>query len=186
MQWTEAAPAIEAILYVAGEAVPISELCRTLEMTDIEMTLALNDLEAALQGHGIRLMRYGDHVRLETRAEYAEDIQRMLQPVQKQSLTQTTLETLAVIAYRQPVTKQEIELLRGVKCDYSLQVLISRGLIEECGRRETIGRPILYATTDRFLEHFGISDIRELPPPPENLPSETDETMLVNHREGEQ
>ena len=178
MQWNEAAPAIEAILFVAGEPVAVSELCRALELTDIEVTLALNDAEKSLEGHGIRLMRYGDHVRLETRAEYAESVQRMLRPVQKQTLTQTVLETLAVIAYRQPVTKQEIELLRGVKCDYSVQLLLSHGLITECGRRETLGRPILYATTDRFLEHFGISDIRELPPPPAELPAEDGELPI--------
>ena len=81
-------------------------------------------------------------------------------------LTQTAMETLAVIAYRQPATKGEVEQIRGVKCDYSIQSLLNKGLIKEVGRKEALGRPILYATTDRFLEHFGLSDIRELPPLP--------------------
>ena len=111
--------------------------------------------------------RYGDHLRMETRPEFAPYVERLLQPVQRQSLSQTAMETLAVIAYRQPVTKGEIEQIRGVKCDYSVQSLLHKGLIREAGRKEALGRPILYATTDRFLEHFGISDIRELPPLPD-------------------
>jgi segregation and condensation protein B len=86
--------------------------------------------------------------------------------VQRQSLSQAAMETLAVIAYRQPATKGMVEQVRGVKCDYSVQSLLHKGLIKEVGRKEALGRPILYATTDRFLEHFGIADIRELPPLP--------------------
>ena len=93
-------------------------------------------------------------------------MERLLQPVQRQTLSQTVMETLAVIAYRQPATKGEVEQVRGVKCDYSIQSLLQKGLIKEVGRKEALGRPILYATTDAFLEHFGISDIRELPPLP--------------------
>ena len=82
---------------------------------------------------------------------------------QKQSLSQAVMETLAVIAYRQPVTKAEIELIRGVKCDYSVQMLVSRGLIEEVGRKEALGRPILYGTTDAFLRHFCLTSLGDLP-----------------------
>ncbi len=89
------------------------------------------------------------------------------------------METLAVIAYRQPATKGEVELVRGVKCDYSIQSLLQKGLIKEVGRKEALGRPILYATTDRFLEHFGISDIRELPPLPDPQPVEKAEEPLT-------
>ena len=128
---------------------------------------------------GITVKRYGDHIRLETRPEYAPYVERMLQPVQRQSLSQTAMETLAVIAYRQPTTKAEVEQVRGVKCDYSVQSLLQKGLIKEVGRKEALGRPILYATTDRFLEHFGISDIRELPPLPDPQPVEKVEEPLV-------
>lgn len=126
----------------------------------------MEQLERDTENRGVAVRRYGDHLRMETKAEYAPYISRMLQPIQKQSLTQTVLETLAVIAYKQPVTKGEIEEIRGVKCDYSVQSLMDKGLIRDVGRKETLGRPILYATTDKFLEHFGISDIRELPPMP--------------------
>lgn len=131
------------------------------------------------QKRGIAVKRYGDHLRLETRAEYAPFVERMLQPVQRQSLSQTAMETLAVIAYRQPTTKGEVEQVRGVKCDYSVQSLLQKGLIKEVGRKEALGRPILYATTDKFLEHFGISDIRELPPLPDPQPVEKVEEPLV-------
>ena len=98
------------------------------------------------------------------RAEYAPYVERLLQPVQQQSLSQAAMETLSVIAYRQPVTKADIEKVRGVKCDYSVQSLLNKGLIQEQGRRETLGRPILYGTTDAFLRHFGIESLDQLPP----------------------
>ena len=167
MEWKESLPAIEAILFVSGDSLEITQLAKALELTDIEISLALNLLEAEMtrQKRGIRLKRYGDHIRLETCPEFMPYIQKLLQPVQNQTLTQTALETLAVIAYKQPVTKAEIEAIRGVKCDYSIQLLLMRGLVEEVGRKDAVGKPFLYGTTDTFLEHFGISDIRELPTP---------------------
>ena len=133
----------------------------------MEIMHAVEALERECERRGVTVRRYGDHLRMETRAEYAPYVERLLQPVQRQTLSQTAMETLAVIAYRQPVTKGEVEQVRGVKCDYSVQSLLHKGLIREAGRKEALGRPILYATTDRFLEHFGISDIRELPPLPD-------------------
>jgi segregation and condensation protein B len=169
LQPNEAAHAIEAILFVAGDATTVPELALALEMTEMETANAVELLqkEYESQTRGITLRRYGDHLRLETRTEYAPYVERMLQPVQRQSLSQAAMETLAVIAYRQPATKGMVEQVRGVKCDYSVQSLLHKGLIKEVGRKEALGRPILYATTDRFLEHFGIADIRELPPLPE-------------------
>ena len=102
-------------------------------------------------------------VQLAIRPEYAPFVERLLQPVQKQPLSQAAMETLSVIAYRQPVTKAEIEAIRGVKCDYSVQSLSDKGLIREAGRKEALGRPILYATTEEFLRHFGIESLEELP-----------------------
>ncbi len=152
----------------------ISELSTALGVSEMETIHAVEELERSLDEgrRGIAIKRYGDHLRLETRAEYAPYVERLLQPVQRQSLSQTAMETLAVIAYRQPTTKGEVEQVRGVKCDYSIQSLLQKGLIKEVGRKEALGRPILYATTDQFLEHFGISDIRELPPLPDPQPVE--------------
>ena len=172
---------IEAILFVAGEPVKIAELAKALEIDEKDAIQAVEALERHFEDEkrGITVKRYGDHLRLETRAEYAPYVEKMLQPIQRQSLSQTVMETLAVIAYRQPTTKGEVEQVRGVKCDYSVQSLLNKGLIKEVGRKEALGRPILYATTDKFLEHFGISDLRELPPLPDPQPVDKDEEPLT-------
>lgn len=167
MEPNEIPQILEAILFVAGEPVAVADLAQALEVSEMEIMHAVEALERECERRGVTVRCYGDHLRMETRPEYAPYVERLLQPVQRQTLSQTAMETLAVIAYRQPVTKGEVEQVRGVKCDYSVQSLLHKGLIREAGRKEALGRPILYATTDRFLEHFGISDIRELPPLPD-------------------
>ena len=178
MDTNELAHVIEAILFVAGEPVDVKELQRALEVSEDETRLALDALDSDYSYHrrGICLKRFGQHVQLSTRAEYAPFVERLLQPIQKQSLSQSALETLAVVAYRQPVTKLEIEAVRGVKCDYSVQSLMNKGLIADLGRKETLGRPILYGTTDKFLSHFGLSSLEELPKPPESPSAQAEET----------
>ena len=113
---------VEAILFVTGNAVEKKEICRALNMTDAELEETLDALESGydFDRRGLRLLRFGAHVQLATRPDYAPYVEKLLQPVQKQSLSQAVMETLAVIAYRQPVTKAEIEQIRGVKCDYSV------------------------------------------------------------------
>ncbi|HNW85484.1 MAG TPA: SMC-Scp complex subunit ScpB [Candidatus Limiplasma sp.] len=183
MELSEAPHIIEAILFISGEAVAVPELALALELSELETMHAVELLqkEYESQTRGITLRRYGDHLKLETRAEYAPYVERLLQPVQRQTLSQAAMETLAVIAYRQPTTKGAIEQVRGVKCDYSVQSLLNKGLIKEVGRKEALGRPILYATTDKFLEHFGITDVRELPPLPNITATEppTEEPPLI-------
>jgi len=179
LELSEAPHIIEAILFVSGEAVAVPELAQALGLSEMETMHAVELLqkEYESQTRGISLKRYGDHLKLETRGEYAQYVERMLQPVQRQTLSQAAMETLAVIAYRQPATKGSVEQVRGVKCDYSVQSLLNKGLIKEVGRKEALGRPILYATTDMFLEHFGITDVRELPPLPTALSAEPKETQ---------
>ena len=169
---------IEAILFVAGEAVSIRDLAKALQISEKELKTALNDIgsEYDYEQRGFMLKRFGDKVQLATRPLYSEDVLRLLQPVQQQSLSQAAMETLAVVAYKQPVTRAEVEQIRGVKCDYSLQSLTLKGLIQEAGRKDTIGRPILYATTDMFLSHFGIRGLEDLPPMPEPEKEETELT----------
>ena len=160
---------IEAILYVAGEAVSLRDLARALQTGEDEVRKAVSGLkdEYDYEQRGFLLKRFNDKVQLATRPLYASDVVRMLQPVQQQSLSQAAMETLAVVAYRQPVTRAEVEQVRGVKCDYSLQSLISKGLIREAGRKDTIGRSIPFCTTDEFLSHFGLEGLEDLPPMPE-------------------
>lgn len=156
---------IEAILFVAGDPVRVDVLAHSMNLTVIELEEALDTLRdhLSLENRGIQLNRSGDAVFLSICPKYAPQVELFLQPIRKQPLSQAVLETLSIIAYRQPVTKGDIESVRGVKCDYSVQALLNRGFIEECGRRETLGRPLLYKTTDKFLQHFGIETLDELP-----------------------
>ena len=169
---------IEAILFVAGEAVSIRDLAKALQADEKGLKAVLKEIgsEYDYEQRGFMLKRFGDKVQLATRPMYSEDVLRLLQPVQQQSLSQAAMETLAVVAYKQPVTRAEVEQIRGVKCDYSLQSLMMKGLIQEAGRKDTIGRPILYATTDTFLSHFGIQGLEDLPPLPETDSGTTEET----------
>lgn len=171
---------------MAGDAVTIKELSRALKTEEADIRKALKALrdEYDYEQRGFLLKRFGDKAQLATRPLYSVDVLRMLQPVQQQSLSQAAMETLAVVAYKQPVTRAEVEQIRGVKCDYSLQSLINKGLIRETGRKDTIGRPILFGTTDEFLSHFGLEGLENLPPMPEPPSSETkeetqDETELI-------
>lgn len=175
---------IEAILFVAWEAVTVKELARALQTEEKAVKAELNAIrdEYDYDQRGFLLKRFGDKVQLATRPLYAQDVLRLLQPVQQQSLSQAAMETLAVVAYKQPVTRAEVEQVRGVKCDYSLQSLINKGLIKETGRKDTIGRPILFGTTDEFLSHFGLEGLEYLPPLPENpqesSPEEAEEELV--------
>lgn len=178
---------VEAILFVAGEPVLVSDMAKALELSESDMSHVLDLLvnEYDFEQRGFCLKRFGKHVQLATRAIYADWVERLLQPVQKQSLSQAAMETLAVVAYRQPVTKAEIEQIRGVKCDYSIASLSNKGLIEEVGRKDTVGHPILYGTTDEFLNHFGIGSLDQLPALPQDLKERTeadaaeDEQLLI-------
>jgi len=174
---------IEAILFVAGEAVAVRDLARALQTGEKEIRETINNLkdEYDFEQRGFILKRFGDKVQLATRPMYSGDVVRLLQPVQQQSLSQAAMETLAVVAYKQPVTRAEVEQIRGVKCDYSLQSLMLKGLIREAGRKDTIGRPILFCTTDEFLSHFGLEDLNGLPPmpQPENAEMEKEAEELI-------
>ena len=178
---------IESILFVAGEAVAIPDLARALQISVDELEKELNRIGGAYdyEQRGFMLKRFGNNVQLGTRPLYADAVVRLLQPVQKQSLSQAAMETLAVVAYKQPVTRAEVEQIRGVKCDYSLQSLIYKGLVQEVGRKDTIGRPILFGTTDEFLSHFGLRELADLPPMPEN-PDEAREAENLSDRENEE
>ena len=165
MKSQEMQGAIEAILFVTGEPLSVDDLRAALDVTELELLSALEALGThyELEARGIRLGRFGGCVQLTTNPDYAPYVERLLQPTPKKTLSQAALETLSVIAYRQPVTKAEIEAVRGVKCDYSVQSLMNKGLIGVLGRKETIGHPMLYGTTDEFLRHFGLESLSGLP-----------------------
>ncbi len=155
---------VEALLFVADEPVSVGRLSGVLETSPAEAERALEELEATLRERGLRLQRMGDRVQLVTAPEAAPYVERLLALGERRRLSQAALETLAIVAYRQPISRLEIEAIRGVSCDSVLRTLLAAGLIEEAGRAPGPGRPILYATTFAFLQHFGLNRPEDLPP----------------------
>lgn len=164
---TEAAirAAVEAILFAAGDSVETSRLAQALELDTKEMEDILRRMELRYEeeDRGIRLMELEDSWQLCTKKEHYEELIRVVRQPKKYVLTEVLLETLSIVAYKQPVTKLEIEKIRGVKSDHAVNKLVEYGLIEEKGRLDAPGRPILFGTTEDFLRSFGVSSIEELP-----------------------
>ncbi|MDR2514574.1 MAG: SMC-Scp complex subunit ScpB [Christensenellaceae bacterium] len=157
--------ALEAVLFASGDAVSRADLARALEISPLELEpleIALRE-RTRLEGSGIELIMLDGKLQLATKPQLRGYIERAMAPTRRQNLTQAALETLCVVAYRQPVTRMEIEEIRGVQSDHSVATLLAHGLIREVGRKETIGRPVLFGTTDEFLRHFGIASLDELP-----------------------
>ncbi len=154
---------LESILFVASEPASISRLAQALEIKPAVVRMLLNELGQSYEERGLRLQWYGDAVQLTSAPPAAADIERFLGLEFVSRLSPAALETLAIVAYMQPVTRPQIDDIRGVNSDGALRSLLSKGLIEEVGRMETPGRPILYATTIEFLGHFGLSSLEELP-----------------------
>lgn len=155
---------LEAMLFVAPEPVAPAQLAAALDVTNSVVERGLKELEEALQMRGLRLQRHGGRVQLTSAPELAELVERFLGLEAVSHLSRAALETLAIIAYQQPVTRPQIDAVRGVNSDGMMKSLLSKGLILESGRADGPGRPILYSTTPEFLQHFGINSILELPP----------------------
>jgi segregation and condensation protein B len=157
---------LESILFVSGEAVDIAELAAVLEMeTDALKQIADTEIKRRQEEKaGILIMRVDDKLQLCSNMAYATYIESVLQPVKKSRLSQSMVETLAIIAYKQPVTRYEIEQIRGVKSNYSVATLIEKGMILRAGRKKTLGNPVLYTTSDEFLRHFQLRSLDDLPP----------------------
>lgn len=157
--------AIEAILFTMGESVETSKIAAAIEQ-DIPTTVKLIHRlmeRYDKQDRGIKIIELGDSFQLCTKAETYEYIIRVASQPKKQVLTDVLLETLSIIAYKQPITKQEIEGIRGVSCDHAVNKLVEYGLVDEVGRLDAPGRPILFGTTEAFLRSFGVRNVDELP-----------------------
>ena len=155
---------VESLLFVADEPVTIERLAQALEASEEAVEAALQAMSADGENRGVRLQRKGDKVQLVTRPETAAYVERFMGLEHTGRLSQAALETLAIIAYRQPCTRAQIEAVRGVNCDGVLSTLLTKGLIEEMGRLETVGHPFLYGTTFAFLQHLGLKGLDDLPP----------------------
>jgi len=170
---------IEALLFVVGDdGLTIKQLSQLLGEAEELVVQAMQALHANYEedlARGITVKEMAGVYQLITKSELAESIQRLVENPTVQSLSQASLEVLAIVAYKQPITRVAIEDLRGVKCERPIQTLVSRGLIKEVGRSEGTGRAILYGTTKEFLNYFGLNSIEEMPPLPEEDNVETEQ-----------
>ena len=156
---------LEALLFVADGPLSTEELAEAAQAPLAEVEAALQRLIEAPPRSGLCIVRQGSHVQMVTAPEAAPAVERLLGLDRSARLSSAALETLAIIAYRQPITRAEIEHLRGVRAESAINTLLERNLVEEVGRREGPGRPILYGTTREFLRYFGLRDLSELPSP---------------------
>ncbi len=156
---------IEAILFTMGESVEVSRLATVLETDKKEVTALLKEMQKSYEEdeRGLVLMWFDDSVQLSTKAELYEYLVKIAKTPKKMVLTDTVLETLSIIAYKQPVTRLEIENIRGVSCDHAVNKLLEYELITELGRLDAPGRPLLFGTTEQFLRSFGVKSIQDLP-----------------------
>lgn len=157
--------AIESMMFIWGEPLSVKDVADIFNIERKEALGYFKELkdEYEQEGRGIVIREVNKAFQFTTRAENLPYIERLCTPVRRRKLTQSALETLAIVAYRQPVTKGEIESVRGIRCDRVMEGLVKKGLVEEVGRSDSVGRPILYGTTDTFLKQFGLENIRELP-----------------------
>ncbi len=155
---------LEALLFVAPATVSVRQLAEALEAKPKEVEVALETLEAGYAERGIRLQRHKGELRLTSAPQTAELVERFLDLEATTRLSHAALECLAIVAYQQPITRPQIDSVRGVNSDSAMRSLLTHGLIEEAGRADTPGRPILYDTTSEFLQHFGLNGLEALPP----------------------
>jgi len=171
---------VESILFVADEPVEIAALGRISGHNEAAVLAAVDVIAAEFQGRGLRIQRSAGAVQMVTAPEAAAYVEQFLGVDEDHRISHAALETLAIIAYKQPVSRTVIEAIRGVNCDRALASLRARGLVTEVGRASSVGRPYLYGTTFRFLEHFGLEKPEDLPPLPEILEEQAANTEPQN------
>ena len=181
MRLTELEAVVESLLFIAGDAVPLASIAQTIELdkaTTKAIILGLSD-KYEEENRGIRIIELGDSFQMCTAAECFEYIRNMYKSPQRQGLTQALLETLAIVAYKQPITRAQIEEIRGVSSDHAVAKLVEKRLICEVGRGDTAGRPILFGTSNEFLRYFGFKSLGELPLLEEDVDAENGEELTV-------
>jgi len=153
------------MLFVWGEPLPAGEAAQVVGLSEKEAVRIFEELrdEYFMQQRGIQIRRINKSYQFVTKPENADAVRQLCTPVRVRRLSQAALEVLAIIAYKQPVTKGQMDEIRGVKCDRVVEGLLKKGLVRERGRAQSVGRPMLYGTTDRFLEQFGFESLKDLP-----------------------
>ena len=154
---------IEGLLFVSGQGVEIADIVEKLEVKEKQVKDAIEQLKEKYADRGINVITYKTKVQLCSNPIYADDISSVLNPIKEKQLTKAALETMAIVAYKQPITKPEVEQVRGVDSGYAIQILLDFKLIEVVGRKDAIGKPLLYGTTDEFLKRFELQSIEDLP-----------------------
>ena len=155
---------IKATLFVAGEGLELESFCEKLDVNLNTVKKAVEALKAELNSDsGINIIQYKNKIQLTSNPKYVDYITGILNPIREKALTKAMLETVAIIAYKQPITRLEIEDIRRVSCDYALSVLEEHKMIEVVGRKDAVGKPLLYGTTDEFLKRFGLGNLDQLP-----------------------
>jgi segregation and condensation protein B len=181
---------VEGLLFASGdEGITIKQLSNVLEVTKEEASHLIEELKYDYEhsARGLMILESNDILYLTTKPEHSHYFKKLIETPQSQHMSQAALETLAIIAYRQPITRAEIEEIRGIKSDGPVRTLMNRYLIEEMGRKDTVGRPVLFRTTKEFLTFFGLTSLSELPPLPESEEEEaTKEVDLFFERFNEE
>jgi len=155
---------ILGILFTNGESVLKEDILNKIDATEEEFNKAVDNLKERFSGDsGIVLLDFNNKLQLASNSKYSDLISLVLNPIRERNLSKAMLETIAIIAYKQPITRLEIEEIRGVNCDYAISVLMEHGLIEVVGRKDAVGRPVLFGTTDEFLKRFNLKSIDSLP-----------------------
>ena len=155
---------LEALLLVSGESIAIPDIVNLLELQNSEVNQSIARLKKKYSGKcGIHLIKYNNKIQFGSNPDYADTLASILNPIREKALSSAALETVAIVAYKQPVTRLEIEQIRGVNSDYAVQVLLNHNLIEVVGRKDVVGKPLLFGTTDAFLKRFQVESIEELP-----------------------
>ncbi len=156
---------IESILFVAGESVELFEIADKLQVELDEVKKAVKEMQEERKNTnaGIQILLFNDKVQLSSNPNYAQQIAEVLNPIKEKALTKAVLEVCAIIAYKQPITRLEVENVRGVNSDYAINVLIENNLIEVVGRKDAVGKPLLFGTTDNFLKKFDLTALTDLP-----------------------
>ena len=155
---------IESIAFVAGEPILVSDLCVKFDLKPKQVEKAVENLKKKYdEKSGIQLLYFNNKIQFSSNPKNVDHVTAILNPIRQRNLTKATLETIAIVAYKQPVTRLEIEEIRGVNSDYAINVLLEHKLIEIVGRKDTVGKPSLFGTTDEFLKRFDISSVNDLP-----------------------
>ena len=155
---------LEAILFASGKEVEIDFLLEKLQISRVAFEKALKSLQDKYSGDcGINVIKFKNKLQFATNPKYIDDVAEVLNPIREKELTKAMLETLSIIAYKQPITRLEIEEIRGVDCTYAVQTLSKMNMIEVVGKKDAVGNPLLFGTTDEFLKRFSLSDLSDLP-----------------------